>query len=172
MLVGINLLREGLDLPEVSLVAILDADKQRFPPFSSKSDSNHSRAARHIEGKAILYADTMTPAMQAAIDETNRRRDTQVAFNEAHGITPKTITKAHVDVLDVGDNDAKDAKSIPVLSNEEADDILKNAYALGKTMKQLKKEMQVCAENLEFEKLFNYRDKIHAIEKLLLENPS
>lgn len=173
VLVGINLLREGLDLPEVSLVAILDADKQGFLRSQASLIQTIGRAARHIEGKAILYADTMTPAMQAAIDETNRRRDTQVAFNEAHGITPKTITKAHVDVLDVGDNDAKDAKSIPVLSNEEADDILKMPpYALGKTMKQLKKEMQVCAENLEFEKAAQLRDKIHAIEKLLLENPS
>ena len=173
VLVGINLLREGLDLPEVSLVAILDADKQGFLRSQASLIQTIGRAARHIEGHAILYADTITPAMQAAMDETNRRRETQVAYNEKHGITPKTITKAHVDVLDVGDRDASSETTISALSSNEADDILKMPpYVLGKTIKNLKKEMQACAEDLEFEKAAQLRDKLHAIEKLLLENPS
>lgn len=173
VLVGINLLREGLDLPEVSLVAILDADKQGFLRSQASLIQTIGRAARHIEGQALLYADTITPAMQAAIDETNRRRVTQLKYNEVHGITPRTITKAHVDVLDVGDREEDPSEMISVLSSDEADNILKMPpYALGKTIKNLKKEMQSCAESLEFEQAAQLRDKLHAIEKLLLENPS
>lgn len=173
VLVGINLLREGLDLPEVSLVAILDADKQGFLRSQASLIQTIGRAARHIEGMAILYADSITPAMQAAMDETNRRREAQLHYNKTHGITPKTIVKAHVDVLDVGDEGQKDAQSINVLSDADKDQILKMPpYELGKTMKHLKKDMQAAAESLEFEKAAQLRDKLHAIEKLLLENPS
>ena len=121
---------------------------------------------------AILYADSITPAMQAAMDETNRRREAQLHYNKTPGITPKTIVKAHVDVLDVGDEGQKDAQSINVLSDADKDQILKMPpYELGKTMKHLKKDMQAAAE-FEFEKAAQLRDKLHAIEKLLLENPS
>lgn len=173
VLVGINLLREGLDLPEVSLVAILDADKQGFLRSQSSLIQTIGRAARHIEGQAILYADSITPAMQAAMDETSRRRETQLAFNEAHGIVPKTITKAHVDVLDVGDDNSEEDSTIKLLTDDEADEILKMPpYELGRMMKNLKKDMQASAESLEFEKAAQLRDRLHGIEKLLLENPN
>ena len=152
VLVGINLLREGLDLPEVSLVAIIDADKEGFLRSESSLIQTIGRAARHVEGKVILYGDTMTRSMQAAIDETNRRRGIQQAYNEAHGITPRGIDKK----IDEGlraiipqkdDKPKLDLKKIP-----------KDEY--GSLIKDLEAQMDLASANLEFEKAAELRDTI------------
>ena len=152
VLVGINLLREGLDLPEVSLVAIIDADKEGFLRSESSLIQTIGRAARHVEGKVILYGDTMTRSMQAAIDETNRRRGIQQAYNEAHGITPRGIDKK----IDLGlraiipqkdDKPKLDLKKIP-----------KDEY--GSLIKDLEGQMDLASANLEFEKAAELRDTI------------
>ena len=152
VLVGINLLREGLDLPEVSLVAIIDADKEGFLRSESALIQTIGRAARHVEGKVILYGDTMTRSMRAAIDETNRRRGIQQAYNEAHGITPRGIDKK----IDEGlraiipqkdDKPKLDLKKIP-----------KDEY--GSLIKDLEGQMDLASANLEFEKAAELRDTI------------
>ncbi len=152
VLVGINLLREGLDLPEVSLVAIIDADKEGFLRSESALIQTIGRAARHVEGKVILYGDTVTRSMQAAIDETNRRRGIQQAYNEAHGITPRGIDKK----IDEGlraiipqkdDKPKLDLKKIP-----------KDEY--GSLIKDLEGQMDLASANLEFEKAAELRDTI------------
>ena len=170
VLIGINLLREGLDLPEVSLVAILDADKQGFLRSTASLIQTIGRAARHIEGKAILYGDQITPAMQVAMDETERRRQIQLDYNQAHGITPKTIAKAQVDLLDVGERGDESGAGPALLLAEEEDDILKMApHQLSRLMKNLKKDMLQAAESLDFEAAAQLRDRIHAIEALLMK---
>jgi excinuclease ABC subunit B len=151
VLVGINLLREGLDLPEVSLVAILDADKEGFLRSERSLIQTIGRAARHLNGQAILYADKVTDSMQRALDETERRRTRQTAHNLAQGITPRSISKQVREMID------------GVVSDKTARDDLKNAQAaaeveamsekdLGKRIKLLEKQMFEHARNLEFEK--------------------
>jgi excinuclease ABC subunit B len=159
VLVGINLLREGLDLPEVSLVAILDADKEGFLRSDRSLIQTIGRAARHINGRAILYADKVTDSMQRALDETRRRREKQSAHNLAQGITPRSVSKQIRDMID------------GVVSDKTARDDLKNAQAaaeveamsekdLGKRIKQLEKQMLEHARNLEFEKAARVRDQL------------
>lgn len=166
VLVGINLLREGLDIPEVSLVAILDADKEGFLRSTRSLIQTIGRAARHINGHVILYADKMTDSMRAAIDETDRRRDKQRAYNEQHGITPKGIEKAIHDILE-------GASKFDLPSAEELATAQEYARlsptALGKKIKQLETQMLKHAKDLEFEQAAKLRDEIGRIQKMLEE---
>lgn len=167
VLVGINLLREGLDMPEVSLVAILDADKEGFLRSERSLIQTIGRAARNVNGRAILYADRITGSMERAMGETERRRLKQVAHNKAHGITPKTIRKAVADIMEgayAGSSVSGARKYAKV-----AEDI--SAYAalspekLAKTIKKLEKDMQQHARNLEFEEAAKIRDRIRHIQE-------
>jgi len=151
VLVGINLLREGLDLPEVSLVAILDADKEGFLRSETSLIQTIGRAARNAEGLVILYADTITPSMRAAMDETQRRREIQDAYNQANGITPKTIVKAVRDLIEISHSpDAKGKKGQKALSKKEVADLIL----------KLEKEMKEASRRLEFEYAAILRDQI------------
>jgi len=159
VLVGINLLREGLDIPEVSLVAILDADKEGFLRAERSLIQTIGRAARHLDGKAILYADKITDSMRKAIDETERRRGKQIAHNEAHGITPRSVTKQIKEMIDgvVSDKTAKeDLKRAEVAAEVEA----LSEKDLGKRIKLLERQMLEHAKNLEFEKAARVRDQL------------
>ncbi|MBL8442697.1 MAG: excinuclease ABC subunit UvrB [Zoogloeaceae bacterium] len=159
VLVGINLLREGIDIPEVSLVAILDADKEGFLRSERSLIQTIGRAARHINGKAILYADVVTRSMKAAIDETDRRRNKQIAFNEANGIVPRTVTKRIKDIID-GIYAPDDERSARVADSARVDYALMDEKGLAKAIKKLEKEMQEHARNLEFEKAAAARDEL------------
>ena len=164
VVVGINLLREGLDLPEVSLVAILDADKSGFLRSDTALIQTIGRAARHVNGKVIMYADEITPAMQNAIDETKRRREIQIAFNEEHDIEPVSIKKSISDITDrvpmkavseaEGEYDADSVRGIP---EDELMDIIAD----------LKQQMLTAADNLEFEKAAALRDQIFELREIL-----
>ncbi|MBC7992048.1 MAG: UvrB/UvrC motif-containing protein, partial [Rhizobacter sp.] len=159
VLVGINLLREGLDLPEVSLVAILDADKEGFLRAERSLIQTIGRAARNLNGRAILYADKMTDSMKAAIGETERRRTRQIAHNLAMGITPRSVTKRIRDMIDgvVSDKTARDdLKSAKAAAEVEA----MSEKDLGKRIKLLEKQMLDHARNLEFEKAARVRDQL------------
>ena len=154
-LVGINLLREGLDLPEVALVAILDADKEGFLRTETSLIQTIGRAARNAEGRVIMYADTISPAMRVALDETDRRRSIQQKYNDEHGITPETIKKAVRDVIEVTTKveeelDSYEGKSVLELTKRELHD-----YA-----KKLEKEMKAAAKDLQFERAAILRDKL------------
>ncbi len=159
VLVGINLLREGLDIPEVSLVAILDADKEGFLRSTRSLIQTIGRAARHLHGKAILYADHETDSIRAAIDETRRRRAKQVAFNETHGIVPRSVTKRIKDIID-GVYDADDGKPSRKSAKSTPDYAMMDEKALARAIKKLEKEMQEHARNLEFEKAAAARDEL------------
>ncbi|TAF99828.1 MAG: excinuclease ABC subunit UvrB [Betaproteobacteria bacterium] len=159
VLVGINLLREGLDIPEVSLVAILDADKEGFLRSERSLIQTIGRAARHLNGTAILYADRMTDSMTKAIDETERRRTKQVAFNLANGITPIGVHKAIKDIIDgVYDPDEEKRKALDSKSKDEF--AAMSGKTQEKTLKSLEKAMLDAARNLEFEKAAELRDQI------------
>ena len=165
VLVGINLLREGLDIPEVSLVAILDADKEGFLRSERSLIQTIGRAARHLHGTAILYADRMTDSMKAAIGETDRRRQKQIVFNEAHGIVPKSVTKRIKDIIDgVYDADGakRDAARVP---KKDSDYEVMDEKALARAIKRLEKEMQEHARNLEFEKAAAARDELFKLRQ-------
>ncbi|MEJ5329212.1 MAG: excinuclease ABC subunit UvrB [Desulfobaccales bacterium] len=164
VLVGINLLREGLDLPEVSLVAILDADKEGFLRSERSLIQTIGRAARNVHGEVIFYADTITPAMQAAMDETNRRRRLQEAFNREHGITPETIRSSIKDVL--ASVYEADYVTVPLAAEEQAPYLVEDAPA---QIARLKKEMQKAAKRLEFERAAALRDRIRALEQSQLQ---
>jgi excinuclease ABC subunit B len=159
VLVGINLLREGLDIPEVSLVAILDADKEGFLRAERSLIQTIGRAARHISGRAILYADRITDSMRKAIDETDRRRVKQVAFNTEHGITPRSVIKQVREMIDgvVSDKTAKEDLAKAQLAAEVGAFDEKD---LSKRIKQLEKQMLEHAKNLEFEKAARVRDQL------------
>ncbi|MGH8494078.1 MAG: excinuclease ABC subunit UvrB [Moraxellaceae bacterium] len=168
VLVGINLLREGLDMPEVSLVAILDADKEGFLRSERSLIQTIGRAARNLNGRAILYADKMTGSMQRAIDETNRRRAVQVAFNLEHGITPRGVSKSIKDVLEGAYVAAspRGAKARKVAEQAaEYNSLLGNPKALAARIKQMETEMQAKARNLEFEEAARIRDEIHRLRE-------
>ena len=167
VVVGINLLREGLDMPEVSLVAILDADKEGFLRSEGSLIQTIGRAARNVQGKAILYADVRTGSIERALAETDRRRAKQVEFNTAHGITPRTIVKAVADVMEgarsVQENERYDAGGdFGALSPEQA----------VKRIKKLEAEMTKLARNLEFEQAARIRDQIQKLRKSALGVPS
>ncbi len=166
VLVGINLLREGLDLPEVSLVAILDADKEGFLRSKRSLIQTIGRAARHLSGRAILYADRITDSMRAAIDETERRRAKQVTYNLTHGITPIGIVKEVKDIID-GVAYARPGRGEPatlLAADEAAEYALLSPDALARTLNKLEKQMYVHARNLEFEQAAALRNKIQAIK--------
>ena len=154
VLVGINLLREGLDLPEVSLVAILDADKEGFLRSETSLIQTIGRAARNADGLVIMYADKITPSMRAAIDETERRREKQDAFNKAHGITPRTVIKSVRDLLDINIQDEEDTAErrgeVKALTKQQK----------GERIARLEKEMKEAAKMLEFELAAPLRDEI------------
>jgi excinuclease ABC subunit B len=168
VLVGINLLREGLDLPEVSLVAILDADKEGFLRSDRSLIQTIGRAARNVYGTVILYADSNTDSMRLAMDETNRRRSLQAAFNKKHGITPQTVIKS------IGSPLVKiyeaDYVDVPLVAEKEAN---YGAKDLPRVIQRLKKEMKKAAANLEFERAAELRDRIRAMEEqeIGLRNP-
>ena len=171
VLVGINLLREGLDMPEVSLVAIFDADKEGFLRSERSLIQTIGRAARHVNGKAILYADTITPSMQKAIDETERRRAKQIAFNQEHGITPKSASRAITDKIDTGDDETSEVVQI-VLSQALAgvdENILHSPKLLAKEIARLEKQMQALSRELKFEEAAKVRDTVIALKELLVQ---
>jgi excinuclease ABC subunit B len=169
VLVGINLLREGLDMPEVSLVAILDADREGFLRSESSLIQTIGRAARNVRGKAILYADKITGSMQRAIDETERRRTKQQEYNEAHGITPKSIVKAVSDIME-------DARMLTPAEREQQRKVAESAAEyrhmrpaeLGKSIAEMEKQMIHHAQMLEFEQAAEIRDQIKRMKEQVL----
>jgi excinuclease ABC subunit B len=178
VLVGVNLLREGLDLPEVSLVAILDADKEGFLRNEKSLTQTAGRAARNVDGLVIFYADTMTESMQKTIDETNRRREKQIAYNIEHGITPRTVkkTKEHVfaqtSVLDIKGYDPKnpyaiadDEDIVTVAAEEQAE--YKTIPQMEKAISKIKKEMEKAARDLDFMEAARLRDEMFRLQKEL-----
>ena len=171
VLVGINLLREGLDMPEVSLVAILDADKEGFLRSERSLIQTIGRAARNLNGKAILYGDRITNSMQKAIQETERRREKQMKYNEERGIVPQALNKKIGELLDIGQTDKpKRGKQAVKKSDSFANDTKpKSRQALEKELKQLEQQMRDFAKDLEFEKAAAVRDEIHNLKMYLLE---
>jgi len=178
VLIGVNLLREGLDLPEVSLVAILDADKEGFLRDQRSLIQTMGRAARNDRGKVIMYADRMTGSMQRAIDETNRRRATQAAYNEEHGITPRTVRKSHAEIL--GQTALSDYRVIEPLAYAGPDDggsalalaaepvvAMMSRVDLEKLIKTTEKQMEAAAKELDFLQAAKLRDELAALRTML-----
>ena len=166
VLIGVNLLREGLDLPEVSLVAILDADKEGFLRSHRSLTQTAGRAARNVNGKVIMYADRMTDSMKLTIDETNRRREKQLAYNEANGITPQQIKKArNLSVF------GKHAYVEPSTPNIAADPVVQymSKAQMEKSIERTRKLMQEAAKKLEFIEAAQYRDELLKLEDLMKE---
>jgi len=172
VLVGINLLREGLDLPEVTLVVILDADKEGFLRGQTALVQTIGRAARHVDGKVIMYADRMTAAMEFAIGETDRRRARQVAFNEAHGITPRSIVKSVSDIAQM----VSDAAAVPTKGRRAAKSVAKKmampSADLERLLTSLEAEMFEAADQLKFEYAAKLRDEIKELSKELVQRGS
>jgi len=162
VLIGVNLLREGLDLPEVSLVAILDADKEGYLRSEGSLIQTIGRAARNVNATAILYADRMTDSMRRAIEETRRRRTIQEAYNAAHGITPETVRRALDELL--GTPIAADYSTVP-LEEEEAEEVFEDLEALEAEVAQLEAEMRRAAERLDFETAAELRDRIRYLRE-------
>ena len=164
VLIGINLLREGLDLPEVSLVAILDADKEGFLRSARSLIQTCGRAARHVNGQVLFYADRVTPSMAAALEETERRRGVQEIYNQDHGITPATIRSRIKDVL--ASVYEADYVTVPLAAEEQAPYLTERPEA---AIKRLKKEMQAAAKKQQFERAATLRDRIRALEAEILK---
>jgi excinuclease ABC subunit B len=175
VLVGVNLLREGLDLPEVSLVAILDADKEGFLRNERSLTQTAGRAARNAEGLVIFYADKITDSMQRTIDETNRRREKQIAYNTAHGITPKTVSKskeqimAQTSVLDIKGYDPHSPYAVEEIVSKAAEDegIYTTIPQIEKAIAKTKKEMEKAARDLDFMEAARLRDEMFSLQKKL-----
>ena len=167
VLVGINLLREGLDIPEIGLVAILDADKEGFLRSETSLIQTIGRAARNAEGHVIMYADTITESMERAISETKRRRKIQQAYNEEHGITPETIKKAVRDLIAISKTEESSKKK--GAAHLEKDPESMNAKELTKAIKQIMKKMNQAAAELDFEQAAVLRDQMVELKKMLLE---
>jgi excinuclease ABC subunit B len=168
VLVGINLLREGLDLPEVSLVAILDADKEGFLRSETSLIQTIGRAARNVEGKVLMYADTVTDSMQRAISETNRRRKIQVEYNQRHGIDPQTVRKKVSDILLALEGDGSRRGTTPDRKRRrrlQREDIPPDE--LGRLIQQLEEEMHEAARDLRFEYAARLRDEVVDLRKEL-----
>ena len=165
VLIGINLLREGLDLPEVSLVAILDADKEGFLRSTTSLIQTMGRAARNVDGKAILYADRITDSIRSAVSETNRRREKQLAYNRRHNITPQTIRKRIAEPISAVFE--ADYYTVPVLRPEEEQ--VRSDEEVAEYLKELERAMVAAAENLEFERAAELRDKLFALRKRYAE---
>jgi excinuclease ABC subunit B len=168
VLVGINLLREGLDMPEVALVAILDADKEGFLRSERSLIQTIGRAARNLHGRAILYADSITGSMQRALDETDRRRAKQVEFNKVHGITPKGIEKSVSDILEGARAPAPGqvrGRRVAEPKRRYSKEIPEDPVALGKLLKKLEEKMLQHARDLEFEEAAAVRDELHEIRQ-------
>ena len=170
VLIGINLLREGLDIPEVSLVAILDADKEGFLRSERSLIQTIGRAARHINGKAILYGDKITNSMRRAIDETDRRRVKQIAHNLAHGITPQGVQKRIKDIID-GVYQIDDERSQLKAAQTQAKYLAMSAKDISKEVTRLEKDMLQAAKNLEFEKATELRDQLKRLRESVLLSP-
>ena len=170
VVVGINLLREGLDLPEVSLVAILDADKEGFLRSTTALIQTIGRAARHINGRVLMYADRITDSMRLAIEETNRRRSKQVKYNQEHNITPVSIHKAIRDLTDQMSPRAV-AEARGEYKGKKRSDVT-SAQELKKVIVDLEKQMRIAAQNLEFEKAAAIRDEMYELKALLAEDES
>ncbi|HIQ04132.1 MAG TPA: excinuclease ABC subunit B, partial [Anaerolineae bacterium] len=172
VVVGINLLREGLDLPEVSLVAILDADKEGFLRSETALIQTIGRAARHVNGTVIMYADAITDSMRRAIDETNRRRRIQLQYNEQHGIEPKSIVK---EVHDLTERVRVLAEEKPVYQVEGDQKVVVSRIGelpkdeVARLIKELEKQMKAAAQALEFEKAAVLRDQIIELRRALME---
>jgi excinuclease ABC subunit B len=166
VLVGINLLREGLDLPEVSLVAILDADKEGFLRSERSLIQTIGRAARHLNGMAIMYGDTVTASMRKAIDETERRRAKQTAFNEANGIVPRGVSKRIKDLID-GVYDAEQGRREVQAARNDALASTLSEKDLAREIKRVEKEMLEHARNLEFEQAAAKRDELRRLKERL-----
>ncbi|HDL5699643.1 TPA: excinuclease ABC subunit B [Mannheimia haemolytica] len=171
VLVGINLLREGLDMPEVSLVAILDADKEGFLRSERSLIQTIGRAARNLNGKAILYGDRITNSMQKAITETERRREKQMKYNEEHGITPQALNKKVGELLDIGQSDKpkRGKQAVKKAETSASDYKPKSRKELEKELKTLEQQMRDFAKDLEFEKAAAVRDKLQQLKAYLLE---
>lgn len=169
VLVGINLLREGLDMPEVSLVAILDADKEGFLRSDRSLIQTIGRAARHVRGKAILYGDKITGSMERALGETQRRRETQIAYNLKHGVTPQSVIKSVEDILEghAGGIPGSKKKTGAALIDVEK----LGAHNVGKKIKELENEMFEHAKNLRFEEAAQVRDQLHILQESFLISP-
>jgi excinuclease ABC subunit B len=165
VLVGINLLREGLDIPEVALVAILDADKEGYLRSETSLVQTCGRAARNVNGRVIMYADKVTGSMQRALDEMSRRREKQLAYNAAHGITPRSVQKALGDVLKSVHE--QDYVTVPKAAEESAEYV--TPHNIEKALRDLRKKMKRAADNLEFERAAEYRDRLQQLEKLQVE---